>query len=177
VIDDFEDGNLTIKYVDGRSGSWLRAGDNLGTFESTSLATTTGGHEDSLCLSTKATGFTSWGSFVKFDFRPGPQPYDVSVFGGISFWAKGSGSVRVKAASTETTLVDYGGACTSGCNDHYATWIDLGATWTQHTVRFAELRQDGWGTQVPLALECLLGIEFSSGTDYELYLDDVTFVP
>ena len=45
--------------------------------------------------------------------------YNASAFNGVTFWAKGSGTLRVEFAMRSFVPTDRGGSCTSNCWNVY----------------------------------------------------------
>ena len=82
------------------------------------------------------------------------SPVDLSVYAGIRFWVRGSGSFRLR--SSQPTITDY---------DDYSTPV-LKATddWQPVTAWFRDLRQDGWGVVKPFTQAELLGFSIENLT-------------
>src|SRR5579871_179560 len=89
-------------------------------------------------------------SILSATYSMNESPADLAEFAGIRFWVRGSGSFRFR--SKQPTITDY---------DDYATPL-LKATpdWQQMTIRFRDLRQDGWGVVKEFTQAALTGFAF-----------------
>ena len=85
------------------------------------------------------------------------SPVDLSAYSGIRFWVRGNGSYRFR--SLQPNITDW---------DNYTTpTYKAMPEWQPVTVRFRDLRQEGWGVSLPLtqsqlsgfAIECLTTLE------------------
>jgi sialate O-acetylesterase len=82
---------------------------------------------------------------------------DLSSYSGIGFWVRGNGSFRFR--SKQASITDY---------DDYATPVlKAMAEWRQITVRFRDLRQDGWGVVKDFTPEALTGFSIECLTSLE----------
>lgn len=188
IIEDAENGDDQIIVVEGRSGYVYTYVDELGSsIEPGGDAYQPGwpgAHKSRSAIHIKgklAAGEAYAG--VGFAMVDGDKPYDVSKYKGVSFLAKaGEGSttsMRFKMPDVNTD--PKGGKCSECYNDF---GIDFAVTneWTRYTVMFSDLKQgEGWGNPNPLALEVssVLGMQWqtaASGKDYDLWIDDVSFV-
>lgn len=184
TIDDFEDGDVVISELDGLAGRWSTYNDETGTqvpAAGTSVTPTEGGANGSAyAISTTGSGFTEWGAGLQVDLNNagGRNPYDATAFEGISFQAKGSGSVRVELVTMAITEPSGGGTCAENCYDAHGFTIELSADWQEHVIAFGDLTQEGWGTEAAFAPTELLGINFkvAPAEQFELWLDDVQFL-
>jgi hypothetical protein len=184
-IDDLEDGNADIPNVDGRRGAWYTVNDGTAGTQnpapnSTFVPTSGGALGSKYSARTWGNGFTSWGAAMGVPLNAAGQsqcPYDASRYSGITFYSKGSGTVTVSIGSSATVPVARGGTCTSGCLDYYATKVVLGSNWTQQHIRWADLKQAGWGTPVSFSAAEIIFIEFEFGVgvNFDLYVDDLAF--
>ena len=74
-------------------------------------------------------------SRVTAKFQPDGLPVDLSSYAGIRFWVRGHGSFRFR--SLQSTITDW---------DDYATsLLHASGDWTQVTIWFRDLHQEGWG--------------------------------
>ena len=147
VIDDFEDGDLSVTKSDNRTGSWY-------SFPVVSPGTT--GLASSKCaargklsghfIATAGDGGTgaNWNAsnvdpFT--DVRP-----SASAWGGFSFWiaAGDADSVGDMTVGINTPGVVAGGMCMP-CGDYHRTVIQLTRSWTRVSLRFEDLMQMGFG--------------------------------
>jgi hypothetical protein len=189
MIDDFEDGDGLILIVAGRNGAWYASNDG------TSMQTPKPGTSlvptdlkparDMSTRGARTTGgpFNNWGALIgaPLSVKGGlAYPYDVSAYQGIRFWVKNVSNawnaakkLRVSLPMTGTVT---GTGCTT-CNDHFAADVDLFANWTQVSVPFSSLKQQGYGK--PLLngpdLKHVIFLEFAVGAHlaFDFYIDDV----
>lgn len=182
LIDDLEDGDLDIIEEGGRNGSWYTSSDETG--DSVALENTDdAAHEGERSVSAVGSGYTSWGAGLGLTFvTDGGSllPYDASIYTGFTFWVKanqGAGrAMRVLVRDTQTDPV--GGQC-EDCYDHFMKHVDLTGEWQQVHVRFAEIRQQGFGDKFPaIDLTELVGIEFQTpaNVDLDVRIDEIGFV-
>src|SRR5690606_31365066 len=131
-------------------------------------------------------GATTYGSAgVGFTFNDN-CPYDASAYTGISFWAKGVGTIQFSLATADTVPVeDDGGACASSCYDNFAApSITLTDTWTEYTYTWDQLKQGGWGAKATLDPAAISKVQWQvsgGGTDegmpFTINLDSISFTP
>jgi hypothetical protein len=190
-IDDMEDDDGYIIVHCGRSGTWYTYNDGTGsqvppegTLPTPSIIV--GGRGSSMyAMDTTGAGFTSWGAGIGFNFIDGGPSYDASAWSGVQFWARSGGStgktLRMAIADHDTDA--RGGVCTTktgGCGDHFKANVDITTTWTLYTVHFADLMQSGWGYVVPsFDANAIYGVQWGidSGSPFDVWIDDVAFVP
>ncbi len=143
------------------------------------------------------TGFTGDGKgniFAGFglDFNPAPAPstakftVNASAFKGVTFFAKGSGTITVQLPTpiTDPTL-----GCVSTmaapCYDVSSKTIPLPAAWTQFNLMWSDFTQIGYGAKETLSGSNLGGIKFVSQlpspattfVPYDMWIDDLKFIP
>lgn len=191
LIDDFEDGDLSICETGGRTGQWYAY--NESTSASTSheldVVLLNPPREDSIvAVETIGSSISGWGatmgvSLFGVDLAT-RLPYDVSGYTGLRFWARrGSASsypstVSVHIVQENTANSSQGGACVDStsieCSDHYADSITISSTWTLYELPFSGFYQVGWGTSFSRDLEHVLGFEFLiEYTSFDLLVDDL----
>ncbi|MGC4064035.1 MAG: carbohydrate binding domain-containing protein [Polyangiaceae bacterium] len=189
MIDDVEDGDLTICGNGGRVGTWYT--NDSSTIVTPSLAVLpTVRSDSSICMETIASGTTNWatlGFTLKGTSIAARLPYDVSAYTGLRFWARrGSASsypssVTVQLLQANTTTIAEGGTCSTSvyeCSDHYAYAISVSTAWAEYQLPFASFYQSStWGSYFPRDLASVLAIEFlmKSNSSYDLQVDDVRF--
>jgi hypothetical protein len=127
--------------------------------------------------------FAVWGA--SFGFGLG-APYDATQYTGIRFWAKAdASSTRLLRVAFPNQFSDArGGICVplatdgTGCYDHWGYRISLPPVWTQITVPFSSLRQDGWGLSAPFDPATLFEVTFQipPNADFAIWIDDLAFV-
>jgi hypothetical protein len=181
-------------YNDGTSSTQVPAPDSTGA--NPALPINVGCHGGTHCMETSSTqGYSSFAALgVSFNNRRGAFydcAYDASAYQGISFWIKGSGSVRVQLRTVELTVASATttGSCVSQspstlpnsqCFDDYGSTITLTQAWTQVQVPFSSLAQEDWaGTQIvaPFDRAKVQGMNFlvENGLPFDVVVDDVAF--
>jgi hypothetical protein len=194
LIDDMEDADQRIASLAGRTGYWWTSNDGTGsqypsptdTYLPELLEAARG--TSTYAIHAAGSGFSIWGAVVKLDFNNSasglgggmgsPGIYDVSAYNGITFYARGAGSLRVEVRTTPTVLVAEGGSCSTYCNDHYGkTFISLTSSWAPYTMAWSELMQRGFGTTTAWTPNSALGLQFLPGslTSFDVWIDDVRF--
>jgi hypothetical protein len=198
LVDDMEtdDGIGRTCETDGREGSWYVYDDGTsgmrtpaGTvvmFPLEDLAEPLG--KSTSVVHVQGGGYTGFGGGVGTTLVPGSTSmatyWDASEYAGISFWARGRGTMVVQTVLAETRSAgeDYPGLCEQtlqlNCNDNYASSaLTLEDEWTEYVVPFATLKQEGWGVPVPWSYH-LNALEFRWVTDedFDFWIDDVRFV-
>ena len=187
LIDDFEDGDGSLRQPSNRSGHWYANNDGTGTQSPTSdpggssFMLDAPGSPDSprYAMHTVGSGFTSWGAFVSSDLNLQPGllcPYDATSFSGIRFNFKGSGAVRVEFGMGATTPVPYGGRCEAERCSDYGFDIPASDAWTEVRVPFDSVRLPDWALPVPWDASDLVRLSFwVEMGDFDFWIDDVTF--
>jgi hypothetical protein len=198
LIDDMEtpDGIGWVCETDGRDGGWYVFDDmTAGTrtpsgsparFPLEDLDVARGDSTQAVHIS--GSGYTGFGGGVGTTMVTGTADdavfWDASRYAGISFWARGSGTMwaQMSLAATRAADMDYPGLCENvlalNCNDNYVSnAFELTDAWTEYVVPFATLRQEGWGHPAPWMYD-LHAIEFRWGTDgaFDFWIDDVRFL-
>jgi hypothetical protein len=187
LIDDFEDGDMVVARVAGRDGNWTEGDDGTSqTFamENSTRCTARGLHAGHFA----GAGFTNWGANFTGVFRPvvagKATPYDGRAYGGISFWAAvaggadGGGTKETPVGLTTMDTAWNGGVCGTTCMDFYRTSVPLTNAWTRFEIRFADLKQTGFGMpQVPLRLDQLVGFIVWPAYPFDVWIDDLRFEP
>jgi len=188
MIDDFEDANLSLAQVGGRTGAWMGSlgptpapGSTVDLDPSSECVArgTRSAHLTSMATATYAASWTA----VMMAQTPAPQSFDASSYRGFSFWiARGDRAVppfeTPIGVTTEDTAPAFG-ICES-CNDYYAikTRIPLTTTWTRWFVPFSDLRQYGFGRPlVPLRRDKLVSIIIWPEPQFDIWIDDLRFEP
>ena len=180
LIDDFTEDTGRIAPLDGRSGSWFFYDDGTSGKQVHTVTSADGNP----ALHVTSTGYALWGSGVITPLSASSSvqcSYDAKAYGGLHFRARGSGRIRLKIGTPETTQVSLGGTCTSpgdDCFDRPGIFIDLQPNWQEYAVPFCRLRQEGWSSlKVELVPGRLMSIAFdlSSQSDVDFWLDDLSF--
>lgn len=193
LIDDLEDGDPLILAKNGRVGAWYIYNDEtMGATQTPDaedpFLPEMGGPDSSLNYArTTGNGFTDWGAGFGFDLNnPGDgmggagikSPWDGSAYQGIVFWAKGNiPSMRVKVVTEAVVSTAEGGLCELMCDDTFGSIVALSPEWTQYSVSFNVLAQEGWGTAATFDASTLMGIQFQIGAnqDFDVAIDEVGF--
>lgn len=189
LIDDLNDNDRFIPLLNGRFGAWRTAHDP--TPGATMLPPPAGNFLPSdsgdrcRLLAVHVTGgpFALWGASVGFGLG---APYDAGAYRGIRFWVKadGTSSNLLRVGFPDRFSHPDGGICLpnatggAGCYDHWGYRISLPTVWTQITVPFSSLRQDGWGLRAPFAPSHLFEVTFQipANAQFGIWIDDLTFI-
>lgn len=202
LIDDMEtaDGGGWGCETDGRGGNWYVFDDETPA-EDGAMRTPAGSPfpfpledvdvprgDNTQAVHISGVGYTNWGGGVGITLVPGIENvatwWDASSYAGVSFWARGAGTMWVQANLAETRVAgdQYPGLCEPtlafNCNDNYVSnAFTLENEWTKYTIPFATLHQEGWGHPVPWTYN-LNAIEFRWPTDdaFDFWIDDVRFL-
>jgi hypothetical protein len=197
TIDDFEDGDLDISFVGGRSGHWYNYDDMTDgtnhitdvTLDPSTERHTTAVGDSKMAMRVQATGYTRWGSGYSADLASGAV-YDVSAYTGVVFWAKNLTDVPVsiKVGLPDVNNDPRGGRCDASaeapvetaCYDDFAWNVTLlPGDWKIHLLPFWSARQGGYGLKVPTGLAMHEVYSFAVGENfgstYDYYLDDIGF--
>lgn len=175
IIDNFEDGNGNNMV----GGNWISLDDSAMGGNSTVYPPV------GVVSSFTAAGYITPNHSAFFEYTLGPKyayryailtstfpsETDLTAKSNISFWIKGSGhKMRVVFKSAAHTDADYYGL----------TIQTTPSLWTACTMNFKNLKQEGWGTSVPLtnALKRVTEIQFKaasqiSGEHGYFWLDDI----
>jgi hypothetical protein len=191
-----------LNLVGGRTGYWYMYADaTVATpapserFSAMLLAPADVRPGSAAALHFGASGYNIWGAGVGADFvnhalGAKKLPYNVSKYTGIRFYAKvGVGAQMTMKMLIPTTYSDAdGGKCsgiatTTACSDHLFAQIgSLKTTWGLYYVRFADLRQLGFGlpqtTLDPASVYSILfqfAMTATSNLPADLWIDDLSF--
>jgi hypothetical protein len=180
LIDDFEDGDDSLTPLEDRSGlwRWVRETDARGTAPALLPIPRVGGtRKNQLALHVKGALLVDWGATVEFTFAPGC--YDASRYRGLAFDARGPGRIYVAPREVHTIPVDEGGTCEEECHNPHVAKVHLSETWQSHTVLWEDVRQRGAGRPGldPTRLHSLAFLIRPEDTPYDVWIDDVRFVP
>jgi len=141
---------------------------------------------------------TNWGAGTGFSLGGGipgglasgsgmaTMPTDVSMYKGISFFAKSAltpgSDISVQFATPDTDPSYCSCATTGLCyTTHFAVVPAVAAAWTKYTVMFADLKQPTYVmAPIPFDPTSLLTINFASNGPlpaFDFWIDDVTLIP
>jgi hypothetical protein len=152
LIDDFSDGDVWTPINDGRYGPWWITSDGSGTQTPQPFQMTS----EKACMS--ASMMTGWGAGMYLGINNNGNGYscryDASVYNGISFLLSGTvKSGKLHFTISTATIENFSGsdgicACPSACGDHFGAYLAPTAGGQRVTLKFSDLRQDGYGTPV-----------------------------
>jgi len=129
------------------------------------------------------TGFTGFGAGMGLTLNAtggtmgGACPFDATAYTGITFLAKGEGTVRVNFPIPGTVPPVNGGTCAEMCYDNFGTDIVLTADWVRYTLEWSELAQLGFGAPETFDPALLLQLQWQDGSGevVEIWVDDLAF--
>lgn len=184
MIDDFEDGDTRMPAVDKRAGYWIVFNDGTGKQEPRSGSVfpahrIPGGRGNSrFGLHSTGGRFTKWGAVLAAELNP-RRCYDASAYAGLTFWAKGRATLRISAKMTQVVSEEFGGSCVRDCFDGHGAFRTLTRDWQKFEVRWEELAQRGFGTQVEFDPRSLYSVEVQmpqGQPPFDVWIDDVAFI-
>jgi hypothetical protein len=188
MIDNLEDNDRQIIAANGRQGPWHSFNDtNAGNIQpplGTGFVAAAGGaNNTTYAVHTMGSGFQFGG--VGFDLNNATMTpesmssmaYNASAYTGITFWAKGSGTLRVEFAMRSFVPTDRGGSCTSNCwNVYGANTPTLTSNWTQITIPWAGMQREQGGTSPAFNPSELMGVSFKGPGTFDFWIDEVAFI-
>jgi len=183
LIDDLENGDLSIATTDGRQGAWFVYTDETpGCIESSIEPA-----DDGAALHVRGEGFSAWGAGFGLALHAqasGAQAclYDASAYAGLRFRARGNAPLRVGITTRTSTFQSLGGTCPDGegCYDRHGRNLVLTDRWQTFDVDFCALAQEGWGTPLaPFDPKEIAQITFHARRtgQFDVWLDDLEFLP
>ena len=179
-IDDFEDGDDAIRPLEGRAGfwRWAREIDAPGTAPALiPVPRPDATRANRMAQHVKGGELVDWGATVEFDFRP--ACYDASKYVGVSFQARGPGRIYFAPRERSVIPIAEGSSCEVDCYNPHVAKIELESAWRTYQVRWTEVRQRGIGKPAldTRHLHSLAFLIRAEDTPYEVWLDDVRFLP
>lgn len=179
LLDDFEDGDLTLSRADGLRGAWYATNDGSGEQVGPLSVMDDESEPASRALYTSGVGFEEWGAFVAARLnsaRGRACTYDLSASTGLSLRVRGSGSVRVNVATTATTPLVDGGTCKDERCSDFGAAVELTPVWRELKLDFASLTQPDWARPTSFDASTVLRVSiWTEQEDFELWLDDLAF--
>ncbi len=185
LIDDFEAADGYLIESEHRLGSWYTYDDDTGTTSPPpgvfpALPEADASRGGAYAMHFSGSEHRQWGGGLGFFFLLDPNAcYDAGAYGGLTFWAKGPGTVEIFVTSFETLSTDSGGGCAdyNTCEEHKAI-VELSADWAEYTVAWSDFFQTG-GPQFPLDVHALEYVSLSTiaTTSWDYWFDDVAFAP
>ena len=187
MIDNLDDADGRIIMANGRQGPWHSFNDSNGGNQQPPIGTgflpvTGGANSTSHAVHTTGSGYQFGG--VGFDLNNSTtmpesmqsQAYNGSAYNGITFWAKGSGTLRIEIPMRSFVPTDRGGSCTSGCwNVYGGNTPTLTGNWTQITIPFSSMQREQGGTSPAFNPSEMMGIAFKGGGTFDFWIDEVGF--
>jgi len=190
MIDNLEDNDRHIIMANGRQGPWhsfnntTSAGNQQPPLGTAFVANAGGANNTAYAVHSTGSGFQFGG--VGFDLNnadPTGTPessqslaYNASAFNGVTFWAKGSGTLRVEFAMRSFVPTDRGGSCSSNCwNVYGANTPTLTGNWTQITIPWAGMQREQGGTSPAFNASELMSVSFKGGGTFDFWIDEVAF--
>jgi endoglucanase len=188
-IEDAEDNNNQVIVQDGRSGYIYTyvdpAGSKIEPAGGAQFNMTPGGANGSqfaLRIHGDITSADVVYAAMGMNFADPRGPYDLSKYGGISFFAKKSpgttSKVRIKFPDKNTD--PEGGVCAK-CSNDFGMNLTLSENWQKFTVLFDSLSQEqGWGSPRPRGLDksAVFALQFQvndKGKKFDIWIDDLAF--
>jgi hypothetical protein len=183
VVDDMNDGDSFILFTNGRAGAWTTYHDvqtpNGKIFPDGLLSMS---YTTDVChgYAARVVG-GPYTLFAGFSAGVG-GPYNASGYTGLSFWAMSSTATTLRVAFPDIDTDPAGARCdpsggSTGCYDHWGTYVTVSAGWTKIVVPFANLRQDGWGNLArTFRADTLFSIQFNIAAPqsvFDVWVDDV----
>lgn len=193
VVVDGEDNNHQVHANGQRNGYIYTFTDDLGTevtpvagSKGGTFAMTEGGANGSL-YALRFSGRVATGEVVYagvgINFVDPKASYDASSYSGIAFYARhGEGSVQSLRLKVPDANTDPAGEVCSECFNDFGATLTLTPRWKRYAFAFGDLGQlPGWGAPRPSAVKAsaLYGVQLqvdAAGGDYDIWVDDVTFV-
>jgi sialate O-acetylesterase len=93
-------------------------------------------------------------SRVTARFKLDGSPMDLTSYSGLRFWARGNGQFRLR--TLQPTITDW--------DDYSTSLFQATADWQRITIWFRDLRQEGWGVNLPFTQSALTGFSIESLT-------------
>jgi hypothetical protein len=195
LISNFEDGTVGVNAVTGRGGGFYIFNDKMNdkvaqTFEvKANKRCSDDSSQYAFC--TKGGGFTIWGAGFGTDLGVADvmtmkkTTVDLSAYTGISFWImRNTGTAATaKLIIADKSTAEEGGVCTNMAGamdkdkcDPYSANVPLSAKWTKQTIKFASLKQGGWGKpSATFGKDAVFGIQlqFAQMIDFDVCFDQL----
>lgn len=203
LLSDFETGKAEVLPNAGRDGSWFLYSDGTGMqtpvkIPNTPLVAEAGGACGSAyAFHTTGTGFTVWGAGIGTDFAAktamARTPYDLGAYSGIAFRAKSATTMPLRVSVSDVNTSPEGMVCVdttdatnaARCGDYFGAEVTLGAEYQDFVVKFADMKQRGWGLPVATGLAkskaYTLRMQVKGSAQapatFDLWFDDIRLVP
>jgi hypothetical protein len=190
LIDDMEADTGYICQGNGRVGHWFTYVDpEIGSQISPPVSSTTPALPQIISPARGSSNYAMHASGSYYSYAGIACLLDNAVFGvnpttfnatgllGVSFYAKGSGGLSVVINNSTTIAITFGGTCDDTeetCFGASATVLGLSASsWNYYTVPFSSLEPGT--TSFNVADIWSVGFQPTSGTTFDLWIDDLSF--
>jgi hypothetical protein len=192
LIDDLEDGDLSIRKVDQRLGRWWRYGDDDCDITAKDSPEAPGGDDTShYAAHTSAKDCGSWGFGIGLGLNEvnAHCGYDAGPYDGVTFWARSghtTETVSFIVRTRQTVPLEFGGdgscdaAAEKHCWDGFAANVQLTPDWRAYSVKWADLGQAGFGNPTTFDVKQIVALMWQTptradGSTSELWLDQISF--
>jgi len=185
VIDDFDDGDLWLTRIAGRTGSWVgfgTPGQATAIGEVSSDCVASGAYSGHLSGIDIVNYQANWNA-VFIDPFSSAVGFDATTYSGFSLWvAAGVTALPPLELPLGVMTRDTSGGsglCGVSCGDYYRKRIPLTTTWTRCVIKFTDLAQSGQqgAPQVPLNKREFVSLMFWPERTFDIWIDDVRFEP
>lgn len=183
TLDDFDDGDLLLRPVEQRVGTWYSFTDDSAGCATLNIEKA----DSSPALHFSGGGFSRWGAGFGISLawsapESGVCTYDVSAYSGVRFRARGNGPLRMNVPSRQSAFRSKGGDCpdSEGCFDQQGRNIGLSADFQEVEIPFCALSQRGFGAPLgPLDRTQTTNLNFlvPGNRNFDVWLDDIEFIP
>lgn len=188
LIDDLEDGDLSLLEVDGRRGIWYSFDDGTDgeqALVAVPVVEAPSGGKSALYIA--GSGWTGWGAGFGVCLNVHPQDesfcfYDASIYSGIQFWirARGFAETRLYAQTPPIVPIAEGGECdpsVKGCWNSHSSPFAVSEEWTFVRIPFSELVQENPPVDGSFDPRQIRAIDFAAPAfgEYEVWIDDLAF--
>ena len=108
-----------------------------------------------------------------------PMDLTASAYAGVAFQARGSTRIYVAPREVSVIPVAEGGLCEKDCHNSHVLQVELEPRWKKYEVRFDQVEQRGYDKPKldPTRLHSLAFLIRPEDTPYDVWLDDVEFLP
>jgi polyhydroxybutyrate depolymerase len=183
TLDDFEDGDLLLRPVEQRVGSWYSFTDETAGCAKLGIEKA----DASPALHFSGGGFSKWGAGFGISLawsmpQSGMCTYDLSAYSGVRFRARGNTSLRMNIPSRQSAFRSAGGDCPDSerCFDQQGRNVGLSADYQEIEIPFCSLSQRGFGASLgPLDRNQTTNLHFlvQGRNKFDVWLDDIEFIP
>ena len=162
LIDDFEDGDSRAKEP---LGWWYPINDKTSA-QGFGIEPVSGGTASVYALRTHGSGFRGWGAAVGVSLLAESTPLNPMGYGDVCFLARVEADI---GAPIQVHLL-------SAEEEHYIQEVTLSEAWTRHCLPLVDFIGPSGAPLVPNAL-IALQLFFPTGSQFAVWLDDVSLVP